>query len=52
MCERLQYFLTSSLSKVHHNDKVKCTGVLSLDICIVVYNLSCNPIAELLYKPL
>ena len=52
MCERLRCFLTSSRSKVHHNDKVQCTGVLPLEICIDVCNLSCNHIPEVLYKPL
>ena len=52
VCERLQYLLTSFQRKVHHNDKVQCTGVLPLHICIDVCNLSCNHIAEVLYKPL
>ena len=52
MCNRLQCFLTSSQSKFHLNDKVHCAGLLPLDICIYVGNLSCNHIAEVLYKPL
>ena len=50
MCETLRCFLTSSQSKVHHNDKVQYTGVLPLHICIDVCNL--NHIAEGLYKSL
>ena len=52
MCERLQYVLTSSQSKVHQNDKVQCTVVLPLDICTDVCHLSCDHIAEVLYKAL
>ena len=35
----------NSQSKVHHSDKVQCIGVLLLDICLDVCNLSCNNIA-------
>lgn len=50
MCKSLTHFLTSSQSKFHHNDIVKCTGVLPLDICIYVCNLCYNHLAEVLYK--
>lgn len=35
----------NSQSKVHHNDKVQCIGVLPLDLCIDGCNLSYNNIA-------